>query len=41
MGEIKKTGVQIPIRHDIYEPVLKELKSYGIEFYEEERIINN
>ncbi len=34
-GKIKTTGVQIPIERDIYEPVLKELEDYGIQFSEE------
>jgi saccharopine dehydrogenase (NADP+, L-glutamate forming) len=29
-GQIHRTGVQIPIEPDIYEPVLKELESLGI-----------
>jgi len=35
-GKIKKPGVQIPIRREVYEPILKELKTYGIEFREHE-----
>ena len=35
-GEIKSTGVKIPITKDIYIPVLKELESNGIDFVEEE-----
>ena len=35
-GEIKSTGVKIPITKDIYIPVLKELESNGINFVEEE-----
>jgi len=31
-GVIKTPGVQIPISSEIYEPVLEELKSFGIEF---------
>ncbi|NQV41761.1 MAG: saccharopine dehydrogenase NADP-binding domain-containing protein [Candidatus Marinimicrobia bacterium] len=34
-GKINLTGVQIPVDPIIYEPVLKELKSLGIEFEEE------
>ena len=34
-GEIKLTGVQIPVDPVIYEPVLAELKTLGIEFSEE------
>jgi len=33
-GKIKTPGVQIPIAKEIYLPILKELKSYGIAFNE-------
>lgn len=33
-GKIKVTGVCIPTRKEIYEPVLKELKDHGISFVE-------
>lgn len=33
-GTINETGVHIPIKKVIYEPILKELESYGIEFTE-------
>jgi len=33
-GDIKSTGLQIPIIPDIYEPVLKELRAEGIIFNE-------
>ncbi|WP_439129764.1 saccharopine dehydrogenase family protein [Polaribacter sp.] len=33
-GQITKPGVQIPISKEVYEPILKELKSHGIEFIE-------
>ncbi|MCF6348726.1 MAG: saccharopine dehydrogenase NADP-binding domain-containing protein [Flavobacteriaceae bacterium] len=33
-GEIKTPGVQLPITKEVYEPILKELKEYGIEFNE-------
>nr|WP_321411862.1 saccharopine dehydrogenase family protein [uncultured Carboxylicivirga sp.] len=33
-GKIKLTGVQIPTIKEIYEPVLQELKEYGINFQE-------
>ncbi|MEL1240903.1 saccharopine dehydrogenase family protein [Flavobacterium flavipallidum] len=33
-GKIKTTGVQIPIRKEVYVPVLKELEQYGIHFKE-------
>ena len=35
-GEIKSTGVKIPVSKDIYKPVLEELEQYGIRFIEEE-----
>ncbi len=34
-GEIKTPGVQIPITKEVYEPILKELEAYGIQFKEE------
>lgn len=34
--EIKLRGVQIPVMPEIYEPILKELKEYGIVFEEKE-----
>ncbi len=33
-GQIKTPGVQLPITKEVYEPILKELKEYGIEFNE-------
>ena len=35
-GKISSTGVHIPIRKDIYEPVLEELEEYNIRFTEDE-----
>jgi len=35
-GEYKEKGVQLPIQAEIYNPVLEELKEYGIRFVEEE-----
>jgi saccharopine dehydrogenase-like NADP-dependent oxidoreductase len=35
-GTIALTGVQLPIHKEIYEPVLKELETYGISFVEKE-----
>ncbi len=35
-GIITKPGVQMPIEKDVYEPILKELENYGIEFHEKE-----
>ncbi len=34
-GKIRKTGVQTPMDPEIYEPILAELKNYGIEFKQE------
>jgi saccharopine dehydrogenase-like NADP-dependent oxidoreductase len=38
-GKIRLTGVHLPIMKEVYEPVLKELKKYKIEFVEEEVVI--
>jgi len=35
-GEIKTPGVQIPIRSEVYKPILQELQNYGINFEEKE-----
>lgn len=35
-GKISTPGIHIPIKSEIYEPVLKELEEYGIEFIERE-----
>jgi len=35
-GKITLRGVQIPVSKDIYEPVLNELKAFGIQFHETE-----
>jgi len=35
-GKINKTGVILPIHEEIYEPVLEELKTFGIRFEEKE-----
>lgn len=35
-GEITRPGVQIPISKDIYEPILNELREYGVVFTEKE-----
>lgn len=35
-GEIKTPGVQLPIRKEVYEPILKELENYDIIFKEKE-----
>jgi len=33
-GEITTPGVQIPVKHEVYEPILAELQQYGIHFTE-------
>lgn len=33
-GNIKTAGVQIPVLHEVYEPVLKEMESFGVVFRE-------
>ncbi len=35
-GKIKTPGVQIPITKEVYEPILEDLKNYGIAFNETE-----
>lgn len=35
-GKIVTTGVNIPVKKDIYEPVLEELKTYGVIFSEQD-----
>tara|TARA_R110002050_G_scaffold94765_2_gene197203 strand:- start:61085 stop:62449 length:1365 start_codon:yes stop_codon:yes gene_type:complete len=35
-GKIKATGVQIPIKKEIYQPILDELKDFNIKFNEKE-----
>ena len=35
-GNIKTAGVQLPIRKEAYEPILKELAIYGVVFKETE-----
>ncbi len=35
-GEINTPGVQIPIAKEVYNPILKELKNYGVNFREHE-----
>lgn len=39
-GKINSTGVNIPTIPQIYNPVLEELKSFGIEFKEKDEAIN-
>lgn len=38
-GTLKRTGVCVPVTADIYDPVLKELESFGIAFVEKEEAI--
>ena len=33
-GTISTPGVQLPIRAEVYEPILKELEDYGVIFRE-------
>lgn len=35
-GLIKSPGVQIPIKKEVYDPILKELENYGLNFKEKE-----
>ncbi len=35
-GDIKTPGVQLPIKKEIYKPILEELKNYGIRFTDKE-----
>ena len=35
-GDIKTPGVQLPIKKEVYEPILKELQEFGIHFTEKE-----
>lgn len=35
-GDITTPGVQLPINKEVYEPILKELEDYGINFIEKE-----
>ena len=37
--KIRSTGVNIPTMREVYEPVLEELKEYGLEFRDETKII--
>lgn len=39
-GKIALTGVQIPVRREIYEPVLTELEALGIAFHEKTEVID-
>lgn len=39
-GKISEPGVHVPVRPEYYEPILEELKEFGIDFVEEEKEIN-
>ena len=39
-GKINTKGVHIPVMQQVYEPVLEELKEYGVEFQEVETEIS-
>ena len=39
-GQFNEPGIQLPITPAIYNPVLEELKEYGIRFVEEEVLIS-
>jgi saccharopine dehydrogenase-like NADP-dependent oxidoreductase len=39
-GQIQLTGVHIPTVKEVYEPILKELESYGVEFREKSTVWN-
>lgn len=41
LGEYQEKGIQLPIQSEIYNPVLEELKAYGIHFVEEEKEISD
>jgi saccharopine dehydrogenase-like NADP-dependent oxidoreductase len=34
-GKIKTPGVQLPIREEVYLPILKELEEYGVVFHDQ------
>jgi saccharopine dehydrogenase-like NADP-dependent oxidoreductase len=38
-GEIQEKGVTLPVSKKVYEPILKELESFGIIFEEKEQTI--
>lgn len=38
-GEFNQTGLQLPIKKEIYEPILAELEGFGISFEEQEYLI--
>lgn len=38
-GKIKSKGVNIPVMSEVYEPVLKELKEFGVVFNEDDQLL--
>jgi saccharopine dehydrogenase-like NADP-dependent oxidoreductase len=38
LGKISTTGVSIPTMPEVYEPVMKELEEYGVQFVEKEEL---
>lgn len=40
-GKINSKGVNIPVMPEVYNPVLTELKEYGVVFEEEEKVISD
>ena len=41
LGKINSIGVNIPVMKEVYDPVLEELKEYGVVFHEKEELIRN
>ncbi len=41
LGNIKSTGVNIPVKQEVYEPVLEELEEYGVFFEEKEEVVES
>ena len=39
LGKVSTTGVSIPTMPEVYEPVMEELKSFGVEFQEKEEAL--
>ncbi len=39
LGEVHSTGVNIPVMKEVYQPVLEELKEYGVVFEEHDRML--
>ena len=40
LGEITDTGINVSMKKEVYEPVLEELKEYGISYIEKESLIS-